>query len=202
VNLTEWAHVQGIRVQAACRWYREGMLPVPAQNAGCLILVSPQTVAEAARNTGGAGLDTRVSWPGQRPGLSGPVARLSTWAAEAGRPAGRAGSGVNGARAKARRLRPDPAVTVVAAGHRDRPGRVNTELAGAALAARNRRPVVPGDSEVTGDLVRDLTELLASFCARFCGRRSARNRALGALGCARQDIGPGAVKLQICGGAG
>ena len=30
----------------------------------------------------------------------------------------------------------------------------------------------------------------------------ARNRALKALGCAQQDIGPGAVKLQMAGGAG
>jgi putative resolvase len=205
VNLTEWAHAQGIHVPTACRWCREGMLPVPVQKAGCLILVSPQTAAEAARNAGGAGLDARVSWPGQRPGLDGPVARLSTWAAEAGPPVvqveAEVGSGVNGSRAKVRRLLSDPAVTVVAAGHRDRLGRVNTELAGAALAAHNRRLVVPGDSEVTGDLVRDMAEVLTSLCARLCGRRPARNRALRALGCARQDIGPGAVKLQLCGGA-
>jgi putative resolvase len=93
----------------------------------------------------------------------------------------------------------DPAVTVVVAGHRDRLGRMGTELVEAALSAHNRRLAVPGDSEVTGDLVRSVVEVLTWFCARLCGRRPARNRALKALGCARQDIGPKAVKLRTCG---
>ncbi len=111
------------------------------------------------------------------------------------------GSAVNGSRAKVRRLLSDPAVTVVVAGHRDRLERMNTELAEAALSAHNRRLVVLDDSEVTDDLVRDMIEVLTSLCARLYGRRSARNRALKALGCAQQDIGPKAVKLQAFGGA-
>jgi predicted site-specific integrase-resolvase len=47
---------------------------------------------------------------------------------------------MNGARAKARRLLAGSEVTVVVVEHRDRLGRVNTELAGAALVARGRRP--------------------------------------------------------------
>jgi len=35
--------------------------------------------------------------------------------------------------------------------------------------------------------------VLTSFCARLYGRRSARNRALKAVGCAQRDIGPAAV---------
>jgi putative resolvase len=53
--------------------------------------------------------------------------------------------------------------------------------------------VVIGDSEVTDDLVRDMVEVLTSFCARLYGRRSARNRALKAVGCAQRDIGPRAA---------
>lgn len=45
MNLTEWAHAQGINVTTAYRWYREGTLPVPAQKVGRLILVSPDTAA-------------------------------------------------------------------------------------------------------------------------------------------------------------
>jgi putative resolvase len=106
---------------------------------------------------------------------------------------------MNGSRPKVRRLLADPAVTVVVAGHRDRLGRMNTELVEAALSAHNRRLVVLDDSEVTGDLGRDMVEVLTSFCAGLYGRRSARNRALKALGCAQQDIGPKAVKLQTSG---
>lgn len=56
-------------------------------------------------------------------------------------------------------------------------------------------------SEVTDDLVGDMVEVLTSFCVRLYGRRPGRNRALKALGCAQQDIGPKAAKLQACGGA-
>jgi putative resolvase len=77
---------------------------------------------------------------------------------------------------------------------------MNTELVEAALSAHDRRLVVLDDSEVNGDVVGDMVEVLTWFCARLYGRRSARNRALKALGCAQQDIGPRAVKLQMAGG--
>ena len=54
-------------------------------------------------------------------------------------------------------------------------------------------------------MVRDMIEVLTSFCARLYGRRSARNRALKAVGCAQRDIGPQAVLKAgstPCGGAG
>jgi putative resolvase len=86
VNLTEWAHAQGIHVQAVYRWYREGTLPVPVQKVGRLVLVSPQAATEAPRRTEGTGLYARVSSHGQKSDLDGQVARLSAWAAEAGLP--------------------------------------------------------------------------------------------------------------------
>ena len=104
------------------------------------------------------------------------------------------GSEVNGARARARRLLADPAAGVIVVEHRDRLGRMNTELAGAALAAHGLHLVVVDDGEVTDDLVRDMIEVLTSFCARLYGRRPARNRALKAVGCAERDIGPQAVR--------
>jgi putative resolvase len=115
------------------------------------------------------------------------------------------GSGMNGSRPKVGWLLAGPGVSVVVAGHRDRLGRMNTELAEAALAAHRRRLVVLDVSEVTGDLVRDMTGVLTSFCARLYGRRPARNRALKAVRCARRDIGPRAVLAAgstPCGGAG
>ena len=195
MNLTEWAHVQGIHVTTAYRWYREGTLPVPARKVGRLILVSPDTAATSPQ--GGAGLYARVSCHDQKADLDRQVARLSAWAVQAGMPVVRVeaevGSGMNGARARARRLLADPAAAVIVVEHRDRLGRMNTELVEAALAAHGRRLVVLEDSEVTDDLVRDMIEVLTSFCARLYGRRSARNRALKAVGCAQRDIGPQAV---------
>jgi putative resolvase len=206
VNLTEWAHAQGIHVTTAYRWWREGTLPVPARKVGRLILVSPDTAASPARQEA-AGLYARVSSHGQKADLDRQVARLSAWATQAGVPVVRVeaevGSGMNGTRAKARRLLADPKVSVVVVEHRDRLGRMNTELAEAALAAHGRRLVVVDDGEVTDDLVPDMIEVLTSFCARLYGRRSARNRALKAVGCAQQDIGPRAVAgAGSCGGTG
>jgi putative resolvase len=206
VNLTEWAHAQGIHVTTAYRWWREGALPVPARKAARLILMSPDTAAGLSMPDA-AGLYARVSSHDQRADLDRQVARLSSWAARAGLPVVRVeagvGSGMNGTRVKARRLLAGPEVTVVVPGHRDRLGRMNTELTGAALAAHDRRLVVVDDNEVTDDLARDMTGVLTSFCARLYGRRPARNRALKAVGCARQDIGPrAAATAGPCGGAG
>jgi putative resolvase len=80
VNLTGWAHAQGIHVTTAYRWWREGVLPVPARKAGRLILVAPGTAASPARQDG-AGLCARVPSHDQKRDLDRQVARLSAWAA-------------------------------------------------------------------------------------------------------------------------
>jgi putative resolvase len=81
---------------------------------------------------------------------------------------------------------PDPGVQAVVAGHRDWPGRVNTELAGAALSAHGRRLVVIAASEVDYDLVRDVAEALRLLRAR----RSVRNWTEKTPQCAAWDVGP------------
>jgi putative resolvase len=88
---------------------------------------------------GGVGLYARVSSHGQKPELERQVARLSGWAAQAGhrvvRVESEVGSGMNGARSKARRLLADPDAVTVVVERRDRLGRMNTELVEAAPAA-------------------------------------------------------------------
>ncbi len=196
VNLTEWARLQGVHPQTAYRWFREGTLPVPAVRVNSRsVLVSPDAVPGAS--VAAFGLYARVSSHDQKADLDRQVARLSSWAAQAGgqvvRVESEVGSGMNGSRSKVRRLLADPKVTVVVVEHRDRLGRMNTELVEAALSAHGRRLVVLDCGAVTDDLVRDMVEVLTSFCARLYGRRSARNRALKAVGCAQRDIGPAAV---------
>lgn len=185
MNLTEWAKAQGVHPQTAYRWFREGTLPVPAQRVGprtILVNIDACAVPGAA---GELGLYARVSSRDQKADLERQVARLSGWAAKAGhrivRVESEVGSGMNGRRSKARRLLADPEVTVVVVEHRDRLGRMNTELVEAALSAAGRRLVVLDDGEVEDDLVRDMTDVLTSFCARLYGRRSAKNRARAAL---------------------
>jgi len=185
MNLTEWARAQGISPHTAYRWFRQGTLPVPAERVGqrtILVNIDANAVAGAA---GAVGLYARVSSHDQEPDLERQTARLAEWAAKGGhrvvRVESETGSGMNGARSKAKRLLADPAVTVVVVEHKDRLGRVNVELVEAALAAHGRRLVVLDEGEVEDDLVRDMVEILTSFCARLYGRRSAKNRARKAL---------------------
>lgn len=166
------------------------MLPVPAVPVNSRsVLVTPDAVIAAA---------ARVSCPDQRADLDRQVARLTAWAARSGRAVvpveAEVGSGMNGARAKARRLLADPGVQTLVVEHRDRLGRMNTELVAAALSAHGRRRVVLDPDEMDDDLVRDVTEVLTSFCARLYGRRSARNRAEKALRCAARDVGPSSIR--------
>jgi putative resolvase len=194
VKLTEWARANGVHPKTAYRWWREGILPVPARKVGPRTILVDTAVGDSV---GGVGLYARVSSHDQREDLERQVARISDWAAKAGtrvvRVESEVGSGMNGARPKVRRLLADPGVSVVVVEHRDRLGRMNTELVEAALAAAGRRLVVLDEGEVTDDLVRDMLEVLTSFCARLYGRRSARNRAEKALRCAERDVGPTAL---------
>jgi putative resolvase len=185
VNLTEWAKTQGVHPQTAYRWFREGMLPVPAQRVGprtILVNIDANTAPEAI---GGLGLYARVSSHDQKTDLERQVARLSEWAAKVGHRVvhveAEIASGMNGCRSKARRLLADPHVTCVVVERKDRLGRMNVELVEAALSATGRRLLVLDDGEVEDDLVRDMVEVLTSFCARLYGRRSAKNRARKAL---------------------
>lgn len=149
VNLMEWARVQGVHPQTAYRWFREGTLPVPAVRVGSRsVLVAPDTAtATAVTGIGGLGLYARVSSDDQKPDLDRQVARLAAWAAASGQPVARVeaevGPGANGARPGAHRLLADLRVHVGVVEHRDRLGRVNTELVEAALSAHGRRLVVP-----------------------------------------------------------
>jgi putative resolvase len=199
VNLTEWARLQGIHPQTAYRWFRNGTLPVPAVRVNSRsVLVAPD--AALASPAQAVGLYARVSSHDQRDDLDRQLARLSGWAAQAGATVARVeaevGSGMDGARAKVRRLLADPKVQTVVVEHRDRLGRINTELIEAALSAHGRRLVVLDDGAVDDDLVRDMVEVLSAFCARLYGRRSARNRAEKALRCAERNVGPQAVRAE------
>ncbi|MGW7207499.1 IS607 family transposase [Streptomyces sp. NPDC054837] len=191
MNLTEWARAQGIAPRTAYRWFREGTLPVPAERVGPRTILVNIDANTSPSVMGGVGLYARVSSHDQKPDLERQTARLSAWAAKAGQKVVRIeseiASGMNGCRAKARRLLADPAVTTVVVEHKDRLGRMNVELIEAALSATGRRLVVLDDGEVEDDLVPDMVEVLTSFCARLYGRRSAKNRVRKALEAAAAD---------------
>lgn len=182
----------GVNKHTAYRWFREGTLPVPARRVGKLILVEP--AGAASDHASKTVLYARVSSHDQRADLDRQVARLAGWATENGwavdEVVTEVGSGMNGKRRKLARLLADPNASAIVVEHRDRLARFGVEHLEAALAAQGRRVVVVEDGEIDDDLVRDMTEVLTSFCARLYGRRGARNRAIKALGCAKNDVGP------------
>jgi putative resolvase len=92
---------------------------------------------------------------------------------------------MNGSRAKVRRLLADPKVTTVVIEHRDRLGRMNTELAESAPSAHGHRLVVLDDGEVVESSPRSVPVFIVA------GRRV--TGALKAVGCAQGDIGSQAV---------
>jgi putative resolvase len=78
VNLTEWARAQGVHPQTAYRWFREGMLPVPAVRVNRrTVLISPDAPTEPA--AAAYGLYARMVSHDQREDLDRQVARLTTW---------------------------------------------------------------------------------------------------------------------------
>lgn len=158
---------------------------MPARRVGPRTILVNVEAAAAPEAVGGAGLYARVSSHDQKADLERQLARLTQWAVTTGRPVVRVeseiGSGMNGARPKAKRLLADAKVTTVVVEHKDRLGRMNVELIEAALSASGRRLVVLDEGEAEDDLVRDMVEVLTSFCARLYGRRSAKNRAKKAL---------------------
>jgi putative resolvase len=112
VNLTERARLRGTDRQTGYCWFGDGWLPVPAVRVDArTVLIAPDAVLALVVQGGPAG----------RRGCHRMTRRLT-----------RAG------RSKTRLLADRVPVTVVAE-RQDRPGRLNTGLAGAALAAHGRR---------------------------------------------------------------
>jgi putative resolvase len=141
LNLKEWARLQGIHPQTAHQWFREGTLPVPAVRVNLRsVPVTPDALTAPAQE--GIGVYMRVSCHDLRAGLDRQVARLTAWAARCGRAVVRVeaevGSGMDGARSKARRLLADPGVQAIVAGHRDQLGWMSTELVEAVLSAHGQ----------------------------------------------------------------
>lgn len=189
MNLAAWAERNGVARVSAYRWFRAGVLPVPARKVGRLILVDAPSSAAGARPR--TAVYARVSSADQKADLDRQVARVTAWATAELIPVDKVvvevGSALNGHRRKFLALLRDPTVSRIVVEHRDRFCRFGSEYVEAALAAQGRELVVVDSAEVDDDLVRDMTEILTSMCARLYGKRAAQNRAKRALAAAASD---------------
>ncbi|KAA8968150.1 IS607 family transposase [Mycobacterium sp.] len=188
MNLATWAERNGVVRGSADRWFRAGLLPIPAQRVGRLILVN-DAVAETAPR-GRTAVYARVSSADQKADLDRQVARVTAWVTTqqiaVDKVVTGVGSALNGHRRKFLTLLRDPAVTRIVMEHRDRFCRFGWVYGEAALAVQGRELVVDS-AEVDDDLVRDMTEILTSMCARLYGKRAAANRARRAVAAAAAD---------------
>jgi predicted site-specific integrase-resolvase len=189
MNLAAWAERNGVARVTAYRWFRAGLLPVPARRVGRLILVD-ELIGEAGLRARAA-VYARVSSADQKADLDPQVARVTAWATDqqitVDKVVVEVGSALNGHRRKFLVLLRDQSVHRIVVEHRDRFCRLGSEYVQAALAAQGRELVVVDAAEVDDDLVRDMTEILTSMCARLYGKRAAENGAKRALAAAASE---------------
>ena len=181
MKLSVWAKSQGISYKTAWRMWKDGRLPVPAEQMATGTVI----VHAESDKMGGAALYARVSSADQKNDLDRQLARLTEFAVAQKLTVVDAvkevGSGLNGHRKGMIRLLHNAEAQTIVVEHRDRLTRFGFEYVEAALAAQGRRIVVIEPEEMTDDIVRDLYEVIVSMCARLYGKRSAKNRAQKAL---------------------
>jgi predicted site-specific integrase-resolvase len=181
MKLSVWAREQGLSYKTAWRMWKDGKLPVAAEQLPTgTVIVRAETAQSNA-----AALYGRVSSVDQKADLDRQLGRLTEYAVRNKLPIAHAvkevGSGMNGHRKGLMRLLRDRTVATIVVEHRDRLLRFGFEYLECALAGQGRRVVVIEAEEMTDDVVRDLHEVLVSMCARLYGKRSAKNRARKAL---------------------
>jgi putative resolvase len=185
MKLSAWAKANGLTYKTAWRMWRDGQLPVPAEQlaTGTVLVHPPQ-----APSADGVALYARVSSADQKDDLERQLGRLADHASRERlmvvRSVSEIGSGLNGRRTKVMKLLADPAVKTIVVEHRDRLARFGSEYIEAALSAAGRKLVVVDETEMKDDLVQDMVDVLTSFCARLYGRRAAKNRAAKAMAAA------------------
>lgn len=187
MKLSEWAKKQGISYRTAWRWFKEGKLPVEAEQTPTgtiLIKDSPKEKAQVA-------IYARVSSNDQKFDLDRQLSRLVVYANSQGLSVSETvveiGSALNGHRSKLKKLLLNPKIKVIIVEHNDRLMRFGIEFLESALKAQGRELIVIDRKEVKDDLVQDMIEVLTSFCAKLYGKRSAKNRAKRAMECIHLD---------------
>ena len=178
MKLSAWAKANGLTYKTAWRMWRDGRLPIPAEQLPTgTVLVHPPPAPSAEA----VALYARVPSADHKADLERQLGRLADDASRERltviRSVSEIGSGLNGHRAKVMRLLADPAVRTIVVEPRDRLARFGAEYIEAALAAAGRKLVVVDQAERKDDLVPDMVDVLTSFCARLYGRRAAKNRA-------------------------
>ena len=120
MKLSAWAKLQGISYKTAWRMWKDGRLPIPAEQlpTGTVIIHQPANAVDTVA------LYARVSRADQKADLDRQLARLTEYAVAHKLPIVDAvkevGSGLNGPRKGMMRLLRNPAAQTIVVEHRDR----------------------------------------------------------------------------------
>jgi predicted site-specific integrase-resolvase len=181
MKLSDWAKRQGISYRTAWRWFKDGNLPVVAEQTKTGTIL----IKDLSLDVNTVAIYARVSSADQKKDLDQQIARLVLFANTRGWVVAQTiteiGSGLNGRRPKLKKLLSDSNAKIILVEHKDRLMRFGAEYVEAALAAQGRKLVIADSLELKDDLVQDMIEVLTSFCARLYGKRSAKNRAKKAM---------------------
>jgi len=187
MKLSDWARKQGISYRTAWRWYKEGKLPVEAEQTATGTILVKEVISNPLR----VAIYARVSSSDQKNDLDRQISRLVIFANSQkwliAETVVEIGSALNGHRPKLKKLLLNSNIKIILAEHNDRLMRFGIEFLESALASQGRTLVVMDKDELKDDLVQDMIEVLTSFCARLYGRRSAKNRAKKALECIQNE---------------
>ena len=177
MKLADWARKNGIHYMTAYRWFKAGILPVPAQQLPTGTIL----VQDIPIPTDTVALYARVPSTGQKQELLTQMNRLRDYAAANGlnvvREVSEMGSGPNGYRKKLLRLLADTTVSMIVVEHPDRLTRFGGEYIEAALARSHGKVLAINQSESKDDLVQEVIDVLTPMCTRLYGPRSAASRA-------------------------
>lgn len=187
MKLSTWAKKQGISYRTAWRWFKEGLLPVTAEQtaSGTILIKESETISNQVA------IYARVSSADQKNDLERQIGRLLLFANAQKwivvETVTEVGSAFNGHRPKLKKLLLNSNIKIIVVEHRDRLIRFGAEYIESALEAQGRKLIVADPGELKDDLVQDMIEVLTSFCARLYGRRSAKNKAKRAVECIQNE---------------
>jgi len=176
MELSTWAKKNGLTYKTAWRLFKEGKLPLPAEQlaTGTILVHGLPTPSNNVT------LYTRVSSGDRKTDLDRRMQRLRDYVAANGLrvmlEVQEVGSGLNGQKKKLLKILSNPSILTIPVEHRDRLARFGSEYIEAAQASSSREVKVINDLECRDDLVQDMVDILTSFCALLYGKDAAKNR--------------------------
>lgn len=151
MKLSIWAKKQGISYRTAWRWFKDGTLPVIAEQTKTGTII----IKEESSESNSVAIYVRVSSADQKNDLNAQISRCVVYANSKGWVVSQTiteiGSGLNGHRPKLKKLLSDSKAKMILIEHQDRLMRFGYEYVESALTAQGRKLIIVDSSELKDD---------------------------------------------------